>query len=112
MREVIQKVIETETEAKRLVEAATAEADSILSKAQKEAEELLVKVRRDGRTEAEKIVEAAKEEAEREKQECLARALAEINIQVRLDQATIQRAVEGLVRCVCRQNPSGRGPVL
>ena len=101
MRDVIQKVLETEAEAKRLVEAAKSEAEDILSKARQQAQELLAQAHRELRTEAERIVAAAVEAAEREKQERLARAAAEIKVQIRLDEAVTRRAVEGVVQCVC-----------
>ena len=106
MRNVIQKVLEAEAEAKRLVEAAKAEAEDTLCQARKQAQELLAQGRREARAEAERIVEAALKEAEHEKQERLARAAAEIKTQIHLDEAMTRRAVEGVVWCVCgRQQP-------
>jgi vacuolar-type H+-ATPase subunit H len=111
MRNVIQKVLETEAEAKRLVEAAKAEAEDILSKARKQAQELLAQARREARAEAERMVEAAVKEAERERQERLARAAAEIKTQVRLDEPVTRRAVEGVVLCVCGQQQPAQAPL-
>ena len=101
MRDVIQKLIETEAEAKHMVEAAKAEAELILSDAQKKGQDLVALTHQETRIEAEKILETATQEAGREKQERLSRAAAEIETQVRLDEAPKQRAVEGVVRCVC-----------
>jgi len=111
MRNVIQKVLETEAEAKHIVEAANAEADDILSKARKQTQELLAQANREARAEADRMVEAAVKEAEREKQERLARAAAEIKTQIRLDEAVTRRAVEGVVRCVCGQQQPTQAPL-
>ena len=101
MRDVIQKLIETEAEAKQIVEAARAEAGRILSDAQKRGRDLMALTRQETRVEADRILVAAVREAESEKQELLARAAAEMETQVRLNEATKQRAVEEVVRCVC-----------
>jgi vacuolar-type H+-ATPase subunit H len=103
VRDVIQKVIATEAEAKRIVEAAKAVADSISSDAQKQAQELVARARQEARAEADGIVTVAVREAGQEKHERLARAIAEIESQVRLDETTRQRAVAGAIRCVCGQ---------
>lgn len=101
MREVIRKVIETEAEAKRIVEAAKTESGRISSDAQKQGQALRERTRQEARLAAAKMLEVAAQEAEREKQERLARATTEIETQVGLDEAMKQRAVEGVVRCVC-----------
>jgi len=101
MREVIQKAIEAENEGKGRVAAAKAEAEAILSKAAKQSQELLERGQQEARTGAEQMVEAVVLQAEREKGELLARAAGEIEAQVRLDEATRQRAVDSVVRCVC-----------
>lgn len=103
MRDVIEKVIAAEAEAKRMVEAARAEADRISSEAQKQGEELVARTRRQARAEAESMIEAALRAAEQEKRERLARIAAEIETEVRLDESTRQRAVTGAIRCVCGQ---------
>jgi len=100
MRDVIQKVIETETEAKRIVQAARAEAEQIMSAAQKQARDLVTQARQEARMATEKMLLAAMQEAEQEKKERLARAAAEILTQVCLDDATVQRAAAAAARCV------------
>ena len=100
MREVIQKVIEAEIQAKRLVETSQAEAEAILSTARRQSQELVARVEKEARLEAERIVEAGALEAEREKNERLGRAAAETETQVRLEGPAQQRAVESVVRCV------------
>jgi vacuolar-type H+-ATPase subunit H len=103
MRDVIQKVIATETEAKRLVEAAEADAERIGAAAQQRAQDLLAEARQKAREEADQIMANATRIAGQEKQERLARAMAEIESEIRMDETTKQRAVAGVIRCVCGQ---------
>ena len=104
MRDVIQKIISTESEAKLAVEEARAEAERIISDAQRRGGNLVEQARQEALAEAKKIVDASVEEAERNKQYQLAQAAIEIEEQIRLDPATRQWAVEGVVRCVCKQS--------
>jgi vacuolar-type H+-ATPase subunit H len=108
MREVIRRVVETEGEAKRIVDAGKAEADRIRSEALTQAQETLARARREARVEAEHVVEAAVQEAGREKQRRLAAAVADIESRVRLDEAVRHRAVDAAVRCVCGQRSAER----
>jgi vacuolar-type H+-ATPase subunit H len=101
MRDVIQKIIATENEAKLLVEKANAEADRILSDAQKKGQSMVDRAREEALFEAERIMEAAIEGAEREKQDRLAQIAAEIERDIQLDQERRESVVEGVVRCVC-----------
>lgn len=103
MRDVIQKIIATESEAKLTVEAARAEADRILSDAQKKGHDVVELARQQALIEAGRIVEAAVEAAEREKQYRLTDAAAEIESQIRLEPASRKKAAEKVVRCVCKQ---------
>ncbi len=111
MRDVIQKVIATEAQAKQLVDAARAEAERIVSNARKEAETLVARAREESRAEAQGLIEAATREAGREKEQRLARVTAEIEKEVHLDEATKQRAVKAAIRCVCGQRqPTDKSP--
>ena len=101
MRDVIQKVIATEAEAKRMVAAATTEAGRITSDAQKQAEAIVGRARQEARVETEKILATALQEAEQEKQELLARATVEMESQICIEQDTRDRAVKAAIRCVC-----------
>jgi vacuolar-type H+-ATPase subunit H len=103
MRDIIQKIIATESEARLIVESAKAEADRILSDAQKRGNDLVEQARAKALMESHAIVETAVKEIEREKQLRLAEAVAEIERQIRLEPTTMQWAIEGVVRCVCRQ---------
>jgi vacuolar-type H+-ATPase subunit H len=103
MREIIKEIIATESEARRIVETARADADRILSDAQKKGHDLVERARQETLIEAEKIVEAALEAARQEKQARLADAAAEIDDQIQFDPAEKKSAVEEVVRCVCKQ---------
>lgn len=103
MREIIQKIITTESEAKLTVEVARTEADRISSAAQKEGRDVVERARQEALIETERIVAAAVEAAEREKQHRLADAAVEIESQIQLEPASRKKAAEGVVRCVCRQ---------
>ncbi len=100
MRDVIQKIIAAESEAKLLVEEAKTEAERILSEAQKKGQEIIDRAREEAFSEAERLVEAAVEGAEREKQDRLAQIAAEIERDIQLDQERREWAVEGVIRCV------------
>lgn len=103
MRDIIQKIIATESEAKLIVEAARAEADRILSEAQQNGREAVEGARQEAIVEAGKILEKAVETAQQEKQSRLADAAAEIEHQIQLDPVSRKSAVEKVVRCVCKQ---------
>jgi vacuolar-type H+-ATPase subunit H len=101
MRDVIQKVIASEAEAKQIVAAARSEGERVVSSARKRAEELRARVNRETRAEVEQLLDEASRGAERKKQECLARARVEIERHVRLESSLRQQAVAEVVRCVC-----------
>lgn len=103
MRDVIQKIIATESEAKLIVEAARAEADRILSDAQTKGNDIVERARQEALIEAGKILETAVVTAEREKQHRLADFASEIEKQIQLNPESRKSAIEGVVRCVCKQ---------
>ncbi len=100
MHDVIQRLVETEAEAKRMLEEARAEAERIVTEAQKKAADLMARSHKQTRSEGEEVIQTAVRDAEVEKQERLARAAAEIEAQVRLNETNGQHAVESVVRCV------------
>jgi vacuolar-type H+-ATPase subunit H len=103
MRDVIKRIIATESEARLIVEAAKVEADHILLDAQKKGHDLVEQSRQEAINKAGEIVDAALEKAEQEKKYRLANAAAEIEDHIRFDLTVMQWAVEGVLRCVCRQ---------
>ena len=109
MHDVIQKVVATEAEAKRMVLAVKSEAERVLSEAQKRAQEFVVSARQTARVETDKILATALEEAELEKKERLARAAAEIETQVSITETLMRQTAEAVVRCVCGFHQPTRG---
>jgi vacuolar-type H+-ATPase subunit H len=103
MRDVIEKIIVTESEAKQTVEEAKAEANRIMADARKKGRDMIERARQEAITEAGGIVEEAVAAAEREKQERLTRAAADIESEIQLVPAAKKWAVEGVVRCVCKE---------
>lgn len=103
MRDVIEKIIATEGEAKSAIDAARAEADTILSDAQKKGRDILERARKEAQDEADKILETKVGAAEQEKQNLLAKAVTDIESQIVLDPETRKQAVDWIVRCICSQ---------
>ncbi len=109
MRDVIQKIMATETEARQRVQAAKAEAERILSEARKRAQELVAAARQTARLDVEKMLATTLKTTEAEKKERLAHAAAEIETQVRVDEATVRAAADAATRCVCGLPQTARG---
>jgi vacuolar-type H+-ATPase subunit H len=109
MRDVIQKIIATEAEAKQRVQAAKLEAERILSEARKRAQELVAVARQTARLDAEKMLATALQAAEAEKKNRLGSAAAEIETQVNVDETTVRQTAEAVVRCVCGFHQTTRG---
>ena len=105
MREVIQKVVAVEAEAKHLAQAARAEAEHVVASARLQARDLVEQAHQDAKRDSEKILAAAAAEAAREKAERLGCASAEINTNLRLDEAVAQPAVNAALCCLCGNSP-------
>jgi vacuolar-type H+-ATPase subunit H len=103
MRDIIQKIVATESEARLVVESAKAEAERIVSEAQKKGYDIVEQARAKALVESDEIIEAAAKEAETEKQLRLTETIAEIERQIRLEPITMERTVEGVIRCICGQ---------
>lgn len=101
MRDIVQKVLEAEAEARLLVEAAEREAALIVSDAAKQADALTARVTAESRIEAERLIADAALAAEQDRQACLSRAAAEIEAQVKLTEPSRQQAIEAVVLSVC-----------
>jgi vacuolar-type H+-ATPase subunit H len=109
MREIVQKVMAAEAEAKATVAAARREKERILAAAQRQAQELLATARGQARAEAVELLAAANHAAQLEKQARLARTASELATQASLDDETRRGVVEAAVRCVCGlQEPGAR----
>jgi len=100
MRDVIQKMVEAEGEAKRVLDAARTEADRILADARRQAHAMAEQSRQETRDRAARILSDAVQQAEREKQQRLAREIAAAEAETRLDEATFRAAAQAVVRAV------------
>lgn len=109
MRDVIQKVLASEAEAKRLILAARAEAEHIFSQARTQSREVLEKARHTARADAEQIIAAATASAQHDKSERLSRAAAEIRSTILFHEKARQSAVAAGLRAVCGHEMGG-GP--
>ncbi|HOJ71867.1 MAG TPA: hypothetical protein PK864_01255 [Syntrophorhabdaceae bacterium] len=102
MRDVIEKIVSTEAEAKAVVEKAKSVRDQILSDARKKAQDILEKARQEALIEAENIINAAVEAAEMEKQMKLTHAAKDIENRFTLKPETKKAAIDLIIRHVCR----------
>ena len=109
MRDVIQRIVATEAEARQKVQAAKAEAERIMFEARKGAQELVAKARQSSRLEADAVLAAALRLAEAERSQRLAGATAAIEVQVTVEEATVRQAVAAVTRCVCGFHQTSRG---
>lgn len=100
MRDVVQKMVEAEAEAKRILAQAQAEADRILAEARAKAQEIAGHHREELREQTTQIAEKAIQAAEAERRERLARAATKIEAEVRLDDAVRKEAVNAVIRTV------------
>jgi vacuolar-type H+-ATPase subunit H len=100
MRDVIQKVIEAEGEAKLILKSTREEAEYVLAAARQRAQGIVEQARRETRTEADQILARAEDDVTRQKQERLEQAGRDIQEQIRLDDATRLNAVSAVLRCV------------
>lgn len=109
MREVIQKVMAAEAEAKQRVQAATAEAERIISAARGRAQDLVAAAGAAARAEADQILAGAVQSTATEKQQRLEAVTAEIETQVRVDETMVRQATEAVTRCLCGSRPGTQG---
>ncbi len=101
MRDVIQKIVATENQAKRIVEEAKAESDRILAEARKQAQDISMKAYMDAGREAQDIISHAAQAADEQKQESLAKAAEAMEREILLDEALRQKMVEEIIGHVC-----------
>lgn len=110
MRDVIQRILQAESEAKHLLEQARQEAERIETQARNEAQEIEADVQRELQTEAGRILEETARRAEQEKHELLDRATRDIEEQVQLPEILKKKAVQEVIRCVCGwREPTAEG---
>lgn len=108
MRAVIQKVLASEAEAKRLIFAARSEAEHIISQARAQSREISEEARRAAQNEAEQIVAAAIASGQHDKSEQLNRIAAEIRSTITIDEKIRQIIVTAGVHKICgREQEAG-----
>lgn len=110
MRQVIQKLLEVEGQAKDLVSAANAEAGQILAGARRDAAELVTRTRADAIREAALILERERVRAAEEEERQWQEASGTIHRELQLNADTLEAAVAAVVQCVT-ETDNQRGPV-
>ena len=101
MRDVIQKMLEAEAEAKRIVAGAEAEAERIRADARRQAHQLTDQARAETRTDTDRIAEEAAGRSDSQRRAAIADAAKTIDDGLHLDEPLRTRAVETVVRRVC-----------
>ncbi|HOJ42852.1 MAG TPA: hypothetical protein PK800_01905 [Syntrophorhabdaceae bacterium] len=104
MKEVIEKIVSTENEAKSIIEGAKIEADRIISEAKRKAQDIIEKTKRDAIIEAQKIIDLAIEKAQQEKEKRLIEKAREIKSQFVLNEEARQKAIDWIVKTVCKMS--------
>ena len=106
MREIIQKVIATENEAKQQLAAAKAEAGRLEANARLQARQQLDDAHAAGKHEAAAILAAAEAGAAREKAGQLAQVTTEINATLRWDATMTRQIVAAALAGITRSPPA------
>ena len=106
MRDVIQKIVATENQAKRIVEDGRTQADRILLEARKKAQDITAKAYQDAGREAQEIIAEAAREAEGERQKTLNEALETLEREVIIDERSRQKIIDEIIRHVCGTSQS------
>ncbi len=107
MRDVIQKMLEAEAEAQRIVSEAGTEADRIRTDARRRAQQRAEKTREEARAEADRLIAEAENQARRDRDEALRRAAEATEQEVRIDPDRRREAVDAVVRAVVGEPPPG-----
>lgn len=108
MRDVIQKIVATENQARRIVEEGRSQADRILFDARKQAQDINMKAYQDAGREAQEIVAEAARAAEDQKRESLAEASAAMEREIVIDEGLKQEILEEIIRHVCGLGRTGK----
>lgn len=108
MRDVIQKIVATENQAKRIVEEGRAQADRILFESRKQAQDITAKAYQDAGREAQEIIADAVRAAEDHKRETLARASDAIEREILIDAASRQALIKEIIWHVCGLGQTGK----
>ncbi len=101
MHPVIQKVLEAEAEAKRLVEKANAEAEQIILQARQHAKTICEEGKRQARIDTEDLLKSADEAASKETERRLEVALWKTKTEIQVEPHMLDEAVQAVLQCVC-----------
>ena len=101
MREIIQKLIETEKAAAEIIRTANHAADLILEDAHRRASDISFQLAAEAQDEVTRLLHEAAQSAEAEKQRKFKEISAQLNTEIRMDDQTMQRAITAVIRCVC-----------
>jgi F-type H+-transporting ATPase subunit b len=101
MRDIIQRVMAAEGEAKEISKASREEAGKLLATARQRAQETVEQARAEARAEADRIIAQAEADVLRQRNEQLHAAELGIQEEVQLDEVARRAAVSALLRCVC-----------
>ncbi|MCX7965200.1 MAG: hypothetical protein N2596_01045 [Syntrophorhabdaceae bacterium] len=101
MKEVIERIVSTESEARSIIEKAKTEGDQIIAEAKRKAQDMIEKAKRDAVIEAQNIINSAIEKAEKEKEKMLIQKSQEIKGQFFLSEEAKQKTVEWIIKKIC-----------
>ena len=107
MQNVIQRVMEAEGEAQRILQDARTEAERLVDEARQQVKVKESQSRINVRLMADTLIEKAVQAAENEKAAQLARAVLAMNSGTHLDDPVRRCAVKAVVDCVAGKNQSG-----
>jgi vacuolar-type H+-ATPase subunit H len=106
MHDVIQALLQTEAEAKRLVQAARLEAEQVTRQAQEQAAALVARALAEARVEGEKLVCGAVEQATAAKRQQIEQSQRDIQIRIQLPPERVTALGRAVVEAV--SNAAGR----
>lgn len=102
MKEVIERIVSTENEAKSIIEKARSEAEQIISEAKKQAQDIMENTKKEAIIETQHIIDSSTKKAEEEKQKKLTQKAKEIKDQFVINEDTKQKAIEWVIKTVCK----------
>ena len=97
MHDVVKMVIQAEAEAKGILQDAEAQAEGLAADARRRAQEIVKAIRREAAEQTDAMLQAAEQDAQRERQDRLTRASAQIETAVHLDPPTVRALVEAVL---------------
>jgi len=108
VRDAIERLLEVEEQAKRIVAQAEEEASRILAEARRRGEQVQEEAATAARLEAEGVIRAAREQAEQRKKEMLQAAAQDGPGDGQLDEDRVRKAVDRIARVVAWGEDGGQ----